>query len=142
MSLFGGLIAWRAARQSTVTTSTTEAELLGVEQVAKETIALKRFFQEIRLLLDGPWTIYCDNLQTIRLIVSENEKISTKLRHVDIQNHWLRQEHQKGSFVVSYIPTLEMPADGMTKNLPRYKFEHFRSLLNLQDVRSRIEQVK
>jgi hypothetical protein len=141
ISLFGGLIAWKAARQATVTTSTTEAELLGVEQTAKETIALKRLFKELRLMLDEPWTIFCDNQQTIRLVVSENERISTKLRHVDIQNMWLRQEHEKGSFEIAFLSTKDMPADGLTKNLPRYKFEHFRSLLNLQDIRSKIEKV-
>jgi hypothetical protein len=142
MSLFGGLIAWKAARQSTISTSTTQAELLGVESTAKETMALQRFFKELRLGLDDPWTIFCDNQQTIRLIVGENERISTKLRHVDIQNMWLRQEHGIGTFKVEYLQTGEMPADGLTKNLPRYKFEHFRALLNLQDIRGRIEKIE
>jgi hypothetical protein len=61
VSLFGGLIAWKAARQDTVTTSTTEAELKGVGSVAKETMALKRLFKEIRLDLGQLWTIFCDN---------------------------------------------------------------------------------
>jgi len=142
MSLFGGMIAWRAARQTTVTTSTTEAELLGVGYVAKETMALKRFFKELCLHLDEPWNVFCDNTQTIRLIVGENMRISTKLRHVDIHNMWLRQEHAKGSFQVTYLPTNDMPADGLTKNLPRYKAEHFRALLNLQDVRGKIEKLE
>jgi hypothetical protein len=86
MSLFGGPVIWRAARQSTVTTSTTEAKLLAVEHTAKETLALQRFFKDIKLDLGELWTIFCDNQQTIRLIVGENERITTKLRHVDIQN--------------------------------------------------------
>ena len=84
IALFGGLIIWKAARQSTVSTSTTQAELLGVEQTAKETMALQRFFKELHLVLDDPWTIFCDNQQTIRLIIGENKRISTKLRHIDI----------------------------------------------------------
>jgi hypothetical protein len=141
ISLFGGPIIWKAARQPTVSTSTTQAELLAVEHTAKETMALQRFFKELHLVLSDPWTIFCDNQQTIRLIVGENERISTKLRHVDIQNMWLRQEHAFGTFEVTYLPTNDMPADGLTKNLPRYKFEHFRSLLNLHDVRAKIESI-
>lgn len=38
IKLFGGLIAWRASKQDAVTTSTTEAELLALSQVAKEAI--------------------------------------------------------------------------------------------------------
>lgn len=52
---------WRAARQTTVITSTTEAELLALEQTAKETIALQRLFRDFRLDLGDVWKIYCDN---------------------------------------------------------------------------------
>lgn len=135
MSLFGGPIAWRAARQDTVTTSTTEAETLALEHTAKETIALKRLFRDFQLELGDVWKIFCDNQQTIRLVVEQTERISTKLRHVDIQNMWLKQEQEKGTFQVTYLPTDQMPADGLTKALSRQKFEHFRALLNLQDTR-------
>ena len=112
-----------------------------MDHTARETVALQRFFKELHLGLDDPWTIFCDNQQTIRLIVGENERIATKLRHVDIRNMWLREQYRNGSFEVEYLPTNDMPADGLTKNLPRYKFEHFRALLNLQDVRGKIEEI-
>ncbi|RYP29703.1 hypothetical protein DL768_011208 [Monosporascus sp. mg162] len=135
MTLFGGAIVWKAARQATVTTSTTKAELLALEHTAKEAMALKRLFHDLRLELGQTWDIFCDNQQTIRLVVGENERITTRLRHVDVQNMWLRQEQSRGSFNVTYLPTAKMPADGLTKALPRQQFEHFRSLLNLQDLR-------
>jgi hypothetical protein len=75
---------WRAARQITVTTSSIEAKILGVSFTAKELLALKRLFRDLRLDLNELWTIFCDNQQTIRLIVGSNERITTKLRHVDI----------------------------------------------------------
>jgi hypothetical protein len=40
ISLFSGLIAWKAAKQNTVTTLTTEAEMKGVELTAKEVMGL------------------------------------------------------------------------------------------------------
>jgi len=135
-SLFGGPILWKATRQATVTTSTTEAELLALEHTAKEAIALERFFRSLSLDLGQLMEIFCDNQQTIRLVIGENERISTRLRHVDIQNMWLRQEYAKGKFIVTYLPTADMPADGLTKCLPRQKFEHFRRLLNLQDTQA------
>ncbi|KZL85332.1 reverse transcriptase family protein [Colletotrichum incanum] len=141
ISLYGGPIQWKAARQSTVTTSTTEAELLSLEHVAKETIALQRLFRDVQLDLGDVWKIHCDNNQTIRLVIGEKERISTRLRHVDIQNLWLRQEFAKRTFDVVYLPTDEMPADGLTKSLTRAKFEQFRALLNLQDTRTMIKHV-
>ena len=134
ISLFGGPIDWKASRQSTVTTSTTEAELLALTTTAKEGVALKRLFRDIKLQTEDPLTIFCDNQQTIRLVVGENERINTKLKHVDIHNLWARQEYAKGSFEVEYLPTADMPADGMTKALNRQKFERFRSLLNFTDT--------
>jgi len=85
-----------------------------------------------------PLTIFCDNVQTIRLVTNAGERINTKLKHVDIQNLWLRQEFQAGSFAIEYLPTDEMPADGLTKCLSRQKFEHFIKLINLQDARHKI----
>jgi hypothetical protein len=104
-------------------------------------MALQRFFKDIKLDLGQIWTIFCDNQQTIRLITGENERITSKLRHVDIQNMWLRQENSKGVFQVTYLATNNMPADGLTKSLPRQKFEHFKALLNLQDARGLIEKL-
>jgi hypothetical protein len=142
IQLFGGLIIWKAARQDTVTTSTTEAELLGLSHAARELMALKRLFLNIKLDIGNSWNLFCDNQQTIRLVVQEGGRVATKLRHIDIHNMWLRQEHQNKSFEVVYLPTNDMPADGLTKNLPRYKFEHFRALLNLQDVRGQVERLE
>jgi hypothetical protein len=132
ISLFGGPVVWKAARQQTVTTSTTEAELLALELVSKESMAFKRFLAELMLEVGAGWKIFCDNLQTIRLVVGESERVTTRLRHVDIQNMWLRQEHAKGSFEVLYLQTSDMPADGMTKALTAQQFIRFRNQLNLQ----------
>jgi len=41
---------------------------------------------------------------------------------------------------MTYLPTAEMPADGLTKNLTRQQFEHFVSMLNLRDILEEIEQ--
>jgi hypothetical protein len=47
---------------------------------------------------------------------------------------WLRQEHSKGSFTVQYLPTSEMPADGLTKNLSKQQYSRFKAHLNLRQA--------
>jgi len=138
MMLFNGPVVWKAGLQDTVTTSTTEAELLSLERTTKEGYSLSRLLRDISLDL-GPLKVYCDNLQTIRLVVDENQRITTRLRHVDIQNMWLKQEFKKGRFQVEYLSTDQMPADGLTKALQRAKFERFRSMLNLVDIKREVE---
>jgi len=142
ISLFGGPVAWKAGKQSTVTTSTTEAELLAAERTIKESLALSRLMEDIGLELGVPLKIWCDNQQTIRLIVHENQRIATRLKHVDIQNMWMRQEYRKGRFQIGYLATADMPADGLTKALSRQRFEHFRSLLHLADVQEQIQALE
>ncbi len=65
MKLFGGAVAWRANKQDTVTTSSTEVELLAISQTAKEAIYLSRLMQAHNLVIPESLTIKCDNLQTI-----------------------------------------------------------------------------
>ena len=141
MKLFGGLVMWRANKQTTVTTSTTEAELLAISQAAKESLFMSRLFKELEIKLPvAPISIQCDNIQTIRLIKAEIATLRTKLRHVDIHNHWLRQEVQEGRLDVTYTSTAEMMADGLTKSLQQPKFEEFIQQLGLVDISAKLRQ--
>jgi hypothetical protein len=132
IKLFGGLVTWRASKQDTVTTSTTEAELLALSQVAKEAIFTSRLLKELQINLSDPTiTIKCDNKQTIRLVTEDVAKLQTKLRHVDIHHHWLRQEVTRKMIKVEYIPSDNMIADGFTKALPANKWANFLNQLGL-----------
>ena len=142
MMLFGGPIAWRANKQDTVTTSSTEAELLALSQTAKESIYISRLFRALSLELDEPLIIECDNRQTIRLLVEEVTKLQTKLRHVDIHSHWLRQEVQRGSIQLNWRETKKMMADGLTKALGKGLFQRFREMIGLEDQTERLTLIR
>jgi hypothetical protein len=136
IKLFGGLIAWRASKQDTVTTSTTEAELLALSQVAKEAIFISRLIKELKVDLPDQIKIQCDNQQTIRLVTQEISRLQTKLRHVDIHHHWLRQEVASGRIKVTYTQSTEMTADGLTKALPVNQWQRFLTQLGLVESRT------
>lgn len=143
MQLFGGLIGWRANKQETVTTSTTEAELLALSQAAKEGIFVSRLLQELAVKLeDHRIRLLCDNAQTIRLVNDDIARLRTKLRHVDIHNHWLRQEVQRQSITVEYTPSERMIADGLTKALSKDGHEKFKRQIGLIDISTRLQERK
>ena len=60
--------------------------------------------------------------------------LQTKLRHVDIHNHWLRQEVQNGTISVEYTESARMMADGLTKALQNNDFSRFVEHMNLRDI--------
>src|SRR6185437_7552989 len=141
MKLFDGLIGWRASKQDTVTTSTTEAELLALAQAAKESLYVSRLLKELTVQMDDPTIrIDCDNTQTINLVTAEIATLKTKLRHVDIHNHWLRQKVIEDRIEVVYTPSAALMADGLTKALQGAKFKAFVQQLNLVDIKERLEQ--
>ncbi len=74
----------------------------------------------------------------IQLLMKENQKLEMKLHHIDIHQHWLRQEVQAGWVYIKWILSADMPADGLTKALPCQKHERFLAQLNLIDIRAQL----
>ncbi len=136
--LFGGLIDWKATLQRSVTRSTTEAELLSLSTAAVEIIWWQRFFEAIGFDIEREFTLLCDNMQTVRLLKHDTPKLDTKLRHIDVHQHWLRQEVQDKKLDIRWVPTAKMPADGLTKILPYQKHKAQVKQLNLVDIRNQI----
>ena len=139
IKLFNGPIMWQSSKQKTVSTSTTEAELLSLSHVGKEVQHMARIFKAIRFDAEQNIEIECDNQQTVRVVSSNEPTITTKLRHVDIHQFWLRQEVQNGKFIIQWVPTAEMPADGLTKPLNKQTHQTFLDMLGLKYVRHLIK---
>ena len=133
--MFGGPIDWKSRKQKTVTTSTTEAELLALQHAAKETIGWTHLFRAIGLDLEQPDNVMeCDNRQTVRLINMDKPVIKTNIRHIDVSRLWLRQEVQRRNINIIWVDNTKMEADGLTKPLPRAKHQQFLKHLNLHDI--------
>lgn len=139
--LFGGAVDWKAGKQKTVTTSTTEAELLALSEAAKSALWWKRLLAAVNLEYQNSeaMEIQCDNTQTVGLLTKETPQLSTKLRHVDIHNHWLRQAVQAGEIAIRWVPTKDMAADGLTKLLPAQNHSSFMRALGLTNIQHLIK---
>lgn len=132
-TLYGGPVDWKASKQHTVTTSSTEAEFLAISEAGKTLQWWRRLFASIGFDPEHHLSIKCDNMQTIRILCKDDPTIQTKLRHVDIHQHWLRQETQSKRILIDWIPTSLMPADGLTKTLTGQRFHNFVRLLGLTE---------
>ncbi len=132
--LYSGAVDWQSSRQRSVTTSTTEAELHALSMTARMALWWKRLFEDLHFDTKQLLTIGCDNVQTIRLLTAETPRLVTKLRHVDIHHHWVREKIDQHELQLAYVPTDDMVADGMTKSLGRQKHEKFVTMLGLRPI--------
>ena len=136
--LYRGSIDWVSRKQSTVTTSTTEAELLAMLHAGKQAIWWNNLFRKLHFDPSHELSLKNDNQQTIRLLTAQMPVLTTKLRHVDISQHWLWERVQNGDIQVKWVNTNDMVADGFTKALPRQKQERFVKQLGLVDIGKQI----
>ena len=129
--LFGAPVEWRAVHQDTVTTSTTEAELLTLSHAGTQAHWWQQFFKQLGFNPGHRLSLQTDNQMAAGICTKAKPNISTKLKHVDIHQHWLWERVQEGVLDISWISTMAMPADSLTKPLGYQKHQHFVQLLGL-----------
>jgi hypothetical protein len=129
-SLGLGTISWNAKKQKTVAASSCEAEYIAGFEAAKEAIWLRALFTGINLPPLNPTTIMCDNNASINL--SEDPTLHTRVKHIDINYHFLRERVQSKEISLSYVRTKENIADIFTKPLERNQFTKLRDCLGLK----------
>ena len=135
IKLFEDLVEWWANKQIIIIISIIKAELMILLQAACKEIYIWQMLEELKIKLNHDnMIIQYDNQQMLHLIQTEIEKLSTKLKHVDIQNHWLHQEYQRGCITVSYIKSNSMIINSLTKTLSLNSHHWFLDQMNLIDI--------
>jgi hypothetical protein len=64
--------------------------------------------------------LYGDNVGTITL--TKNTKHNTRVKHIDIRHHYIREHVDNGDIVVHHIPTSDNLADMFMKTLGTVDF--------------------
>ena len=105
--LAGGTISWRAKKQSTVASSSIEAEYMAVLEATKESIWVQRLLSELEQTTIGNANIiFEDNQGAIALAYNPEYHASTK--HIDIQYHFIRDCVENGKVKLDYCLTANM----------------------------------
>ncbi len=140
--LFDDMIDWAVKKQLIVSIFIIEAKLLSLLHADKKLIWWIHLFQKLKFDSNQKIMIYNDNLQTIRLFISEILKIETKLRHVDIAQCWLKQSIQSDYFSMNYLSIAKMITNELTKILSSQKHREFINQLRLVDAEFLIKAVE
>ena len=70
-----------------------------------------------------------DNQGALALV--KNPHLHERSKHIDVCYHYIRDLAEKKKLEIEYVPTAEMPADGLTKPLARIAFGRFRGQLGV-----------
>ena len=110
-----GPVVASSKKQSLVTKSSTEAELVGLADSLPQVIWTRSF-----LMAQGyearPAVVYQDNTSTIAL-VRKGRSTSARTRHISIRYYFVKDREDSGEVIVTHLGTSEIIADGLTKPL-------------------------
>ena len=128
IKLFGSSVVWYSRKQSTISLSTTEAEYIALATAVSYTCGIKNLIEEFGLYIKNSIPIYEDNQPTIQIAQG-----STKVKHLDIKLHFLKDLVKSRIIHLKYIPSEDQVADALTKAVPKISFSKIRVLLGLSE---------
>ena len=127
------LVMYRTKKQSTVATSTCNAELNGISDGAKAAQWLRGLlFTDLGLLIQTPTQIYNDNQPAISLC--ENIVSHATTRHFALKQAALRELKKRNIISVHHMAGECQAADLLTKALDRVRFNKLLQLMLSPDA--------
>ena len=128
MSLGKGAIYSVSTRQKLNTKSSTEAELVGVDDVMPMVLWTRQFMEGQGYEIKDN-VIYQDNQSSILLENNGQQSSTKRTRHLDIRYFFVTDRVRARQLRIEYCPTGDMWADIHTKPLQGASFFKFRKLI-------------
>ena len=118
--LQNGPIYWKTKKQNVVARSSTEAEYMALSDCAANVVSVRQFLSELNLQPSTPTPIGEDNRGAC--LIAQNKNCSKRTKHIRLRFHHFRDEIEKKQIRIVQVPTLQQPADLLTKALAPAKF--------------------
>lgn len=82
-------ISWCAKKKNMVSHSSTEVEYCSMTHIVAELTWITSILRDLRVQLDSPPTIFCDNLSALYMTV--NPIFHARSKHIEIDYHYVRE---------------------------------------------------
>ena len=112
--------------------SSVEAEYRAMSLGICEEIWLQKVLSNLHQEYETPLKLFCDNKATMSIVNNLVQHDRTK--HVEIDQHFIKERLDGGSICISYIPSSRRVANVFTKGLLRPNFDFCVSKLGLIDI--------
>jgi len=133
MSLGRGAGYASSGKQKINTTSSTEAELVGMADALRQ-VLWTRYFIEAQGYDVKDNVVFRDNQASMRLERNGRGSSTKRTRHIEIRYFFVTDRIEKNDLSVIYCPTEEMTADYLTKALQGKLFKKFRDeIMNCEE---------
>ena len=128
MTMGTGAIQSTSMKQKLNTRSSTEAEIVGVDDVATKIFWTRLFIEAQGYEIDKN-ILFQDNKSSILLEENGRKSAGKRSRAMNIRYFFITDQVEKGNINIEYCPTDAMIGDFMTKPLQGTKFREFRKAI-------------
>jgi hypothetical protein len=128
MTLGKGYPVSQSTKQKMNTKSSTEAEVVAVDDVMPQ-IVHTYYFLGAQGCQTKNTIVYQDNKSAMLLEKNGKSSSSKRTKHMNIRYFFVKDRQEKGEIDIQYCPTDDMIAGYFTKPLQGGKFLHFRNLI-------------
>ena len=109
--------------------SSAEAEYRAMATVTSDLIWIKSFLASIRVFVNHPMQLFCDNQAVLH--IARNPVFYERIKHIEIDCHFARERLLSGELVTRYVPSNRQVVDIFTKTLGNRQFLFLRSKLGM-----------
>lgn len=127
----GGLVSWSCKKQPVVAQSSTETELIALNEACNEALWLRKILADMHQSVEEATIIQEDNTSCIRLI--ERRCSSNRTKYVDTKYFAVSNHIKEKLIQCKQCTTEDMLTDLLTKPLGTTRFQKLRDALGLYD---------
>jgi len=124
LKLFGNTIMFKTSKQTIVTKSSTESEIVAVDDYLPYGIWLMNLLRELGQEYECGLIVYQDNTSGVK-IINKGHGNFKRTKHFINKFYWIKQFVDDGSVEFKYLATDDMIADFFTKSITGLKFYTF-----------------
>ena len=128
----GAAVTWKSRKQTCVALSTAEAEYVAMAAAAQEATWIQQLLEDFYYKQTKPTVLHKDNQSAIA--IAQNPHCHSKMKHIDIRYHFVREKVLDYTVELRYCPTNDMLADVLTKGLTCDKFSRLSELSGVKDL--------